>query len=145
MKSENDFVIVIFHGGAEGADKSTVPEKEEWVGNENRGNVALVARTAIDAGADLVLGSGPHVLRKIEIYKDSPIAYSLGNFVGASKLITKGVLAYSGIFTATLDKSHQLRSAEEAEYDFQSILLTPDGIPYIDETNTSKIFLKSLK
>jgi poly-gamma-glutamate capsule biosynthesis protein CapA/YwtB (metallophosphatase superfamily) len=139
LKSENDFVIVLFHGGAEGSDKSAVTGEEEWVGNENRGNVELVAHTAIDAGADLVLGSGPHVLRKIEKYKSGVIAYSLGNFVGANRLVSKGVLAYSGIFTATLKEN------SETKYDFQSILLSPLGIPYIDTENISKTFLESLK
>jgi poly-gamma-glutamate synthesis protein (capsule biosynthesis protein) len=36
---------------------------------------------AIDAGADVIFGNGPHVLRGIEIYKDKPIFYSLGNFI----------------------------------------------------------------
>jgi len=34
----------------------------------------------IDAGADLVIGHGPHVVRGMEVYKDRLIAYSLGNF-----------------------------------------------------------------
>ena len=38
-------------------------------------------RRAIDAGADMVIGSGPHVLRGIEIYKGKPIFYSLSNFI----------------------------------------------------------------
>ena len=37
---------------------------------------------AVRAGADLVLGSGPHVLRAMEIYRGRLIAYSLGNFSG---------------------------------------------------------------
>ena len=40
----------------------------------------LVARTAIDAGADLILGHGPHILNGIEIYKGKPILYSMGHF-----------------------------------------------------------------
>lgn len=40
-----------------------------------------VARQAIDAGADLVVGHGPHRLRGIEIHKKRPILYSLGNFI----------------------------------------------------------------
>lgn len=39
------------------------------------------ARECIDAGADIVIGHGPHVLRGIEIYKGCPIFYSLGNFI----------------------------------------------------------------
>ncbi len=38
------------------------------------------AHAAIDAGADVFAGTGPHVLRGIEIYKGRPIFYSLGNF-----------------------------------------------------------------
>ncbi len=39
------------------------------------------ARAAIDAGADVVVGHGPHILRGIELYKGKPIFYSLGNFI----------------------------------------------------------------
>jgi len=44
-------------------------------------NDEIPFRRAVDAGADLVLGTGPHVLRGIEIYKGKPIFYSLGNFI----------------------------------------------------------------
>jgi poly-gamma-glutamate capsule biosynthesis protein CapA/YwtB (metallophosphatase superfamily) len=39
------------------------------------------AHAAVDAGADVFVGSGPHVLRGIEIYKGKVILYSLGNFI----------------------------------------------------------------
>jgi poly-gamma-glutamate capsule biosynthesis protein CapA/YwtB (metallophosphatase superfamily) len=39
-----------------------------------------IAHTAIDAGADLVMGHGPHLPMGIEIYKDKPIFYSVGSF-----------------------------------------------------------------
>ena len=41
----------------------------------------IMYRRAIDAGADMVIGSGPHVLRGIEIYKGKPIFYSLADFI----------------------------------------------------------------
>jgi poly-gamma-glutamate synthesis protein (capsule biosynthesis protein) len=44
-------------------------------------NDEIMYRRAVDAGADLVLGSGPHVLRGIEIRRGKPILYSLSNFV----------------------------------------------------------------
>ena len=44
-------------------------------------NQTLVIHKAVDAGADIILGTGPHVLRGIEIYKGKPIIYSLGNFI----------------------------------------------------------------
>lgn len=79
-KKRADLVIVSFHGGAEGESATRVPQKTEIFFGEARGNLPLFARTVIDAGADLVLGHGPHVLRGMEIYKDRLIAYSLGNF-----------------------------------------------------------------
>ncbi len=75
-----DIVVVSFHGGAEGTDSQNVPRTTELYFGEQRGNLPLFAHTVIDAGADLVLGHGPHVLRGMEIYKDRLIAYSLGNF-----------------------------------------------------------------
>lgn len=44
-------------------------------------NDEIMFRRAVDAGADLVIGTGPHVLRGIEIYKGRPIFYSLGDFI----------------------------------------------------------------
>ena len=43
----------------------------------------------IDAGADLVVGHGPHLLRGMELYKGKPIFYSLGNFIGQNELVAK--------------------------------------------------------
>ena len=79
-KKKADIVIVSFHGGAEGTDHQHVPAQTEIFAGETRGNLPLFAHTVIDAGADLVLGHGPHVMRGMEIYKDRLIAYSLGNF-----------------------------------------------------------------
>ena len=44
-------------------------------------NDMIMFHRAVEAGADLVLGSGPHVLRGIELYKGRPIFYSLANFI----------------------------------------------------------------
>jgi len=48
-----------------------------------------IAKKSIDAGADLFIGHGPHVLRGIEIYRGKPIFYSLGNFIFQNDLIRK--------------------------------------------------------
>ncbi len=75
-----DLVVVSFHGGAEGADRQHVPNgREEFLG-EDRGDLRAFARAAIDAGADLVIGHGPHVVRGMEVYRRRLVAYSLGNF-----------------------------------------------------------------
>lgn len=139
LKKNNDFVIVIFHGGSEGADKTLVPDMTEYMGTEDRGNVSLVAHTAIDAGADLVLGSGPHVLRKIETYKGKMIAYSLGNFVGGNgALATTGLLGISGMVTSTLSLNHASAPT------FTSVLLSTNGIPSLDPLEQGKQLINSL-
>ena len=63
-----DIVVVMFHFGVEGASEPSQRQRQ-------------LSRAAIGAGANLVLGSHPHVLQKIEDYGGGLIAYSLGNFV----------------------------------------------------------------
>ena len=85
-----NFVLVYFHGGAEGKDFQHVTREDEEFLGFNRGNVYRFAHDVIDAGADLVMGSGPHVTRAVEIYKDRLIGYSLGNFSTYSRFNLAG-------------------------------------------------------
>jgi poly-gamma-glutamate capsule biosynthesis protein CapA/YwtB (metallophosphatase superfamily) len=75
-----DIVVVSFHGGAEGARYQHVPQGVEMFYGEDRGDLRTFTHAMIDAGADLVIGHGPHVMRGMEVYKGRLIAYSLGNF-----------------------------------------------------------------
>jgi hypothetical protein len=104
--TQADLVICVLHAGAEGSDRQHVPYGTEYAFGENRGNSRVFSRSVIDAGADLVIASGPHVLRGMQRYHDKVIAYSLGNFATSnSALTTSGVLGDSGIFKITLDAS----------------------------------------
>jgi hypothetical protein len=76
-----DLLVVTFHGGTEGAAAVRTPVGPEFLGQEARGDLRRWARVVIDAGADAVVGHGPHVLRGVEFYRGRPIFYSLGNFV----------------------------------------------------------------
>jgi hypothetical protein len=76
-----DILVVTFHGGAEGAKAGSTPDSMEYLGREPRGHLRRWARVAIDAGADAVVGHGPHILRGVEFYAEKPIVYSLGNFM----------------------------------------------------------------
>lgn len=98
-----DIVVVSFHGGAEGTDQQRVPNRTEFYGSEARGNLPLFARTVIDAGADLVLGHGPHVMRGMEIYKDRLIAYSMGNFATYGMFTLRAETALTAIFEIKLN------------------------------------------
>src|SRR5690349_22864915 len=75
-------VVVYMHAGAEGDGADHVTGREEIYLGEDRGNPEAFAHMAIDAGASLVIASGPHVLRGLQFYHGQLIAYSLGNFAG---------------------------------------------------------------
>lgn len=86
LDSLTDIVIVSFHGGAEGRDHQHVTKKTEKFYGEDRGNVYEFAHKMVDAGADIIFGHGPHVVRAIEVYKNRFIAFSLGNFCTYSRM-----------------------------------------------------------
>lgn len=73
VRESCDYVVVYVHWGIERRDR---PEEYQ------RG----LGKQYIDAGADLVIGSHPHVLQGMEYYKGKPIVYSLGNFVFGSSI-----------------------------------------------------------
>jgi hypothetical protein len=95
-------VVVIIHAGAEGADQLHTPTGTQYFLGENRGNARLFAQSVIAAGASVVFGSGPHVIRGVQDDRGHLIAYSLGNFVGYHTLSGGGVLDDSGIIRVTL-------------------------------------------
>jgi poly-gamma-glutamate capsule biosynthesis protein CapA/YwtB (metallophosphatase superfamily) len=99
-----DLVVVSMQAGAEGNEHLRVRDHEEMFLGENRGNTFAFARKAIDLGADLVLGHGPHVLRGMECYKGKLIAYSLGNFVGYNALSIKRAAAVTVALHVQLSK-----------------------------------------
>ena len=73
-----NMVVVYMHAGAEGSDADHVTGREEYYLGEDRGNPEAFAHMAINAGASLVIASGPHVLRGMQFYKGHLIAYSAG-------------------------------------------------------------------
>jgi poly-gamma-glutamate capsule biosynthesis protein CapA/YwtB (metallophosphatase superfamily) len=107
-RSRAKLVIVSIQAGAEGSDALKVLNRDEMFLGENRGNVFAFARRAVDLGADLVLGHGPHVVRGMEIYQGKLIAYSLGNFVGYGALSIKRAAALSTVLRVTLSEAGQL-------------------------------------
>ncbi len=92
-----DLLVVTFHGGAEGSKALHVAEAAESLGREPRGDLRAWARAVIDAGADGVVGHGPHVLRGIEFYRGKPIVYSLGNFLTYRGFNLAGPLGLTGV------------------------------------------------
>jgi hypothetical protein len=97
-------MIVSFHGGAEGSKFEHVTRANEIFYQENRGNVYAFAHAVIDAGADLVLGHGPHVSRAVEVYKNKFIAYSLGNFCTYGMFNLKGPNGIAPLLNIKINK-----------------------------------------
>jgi poly-gamma-glutamate capsule biosynthesis protein CapA/YwtB (metallophosphatase superfamily) len=73
-KAENDFVVVYIHWGTESTSEL------DWAQKEQAPKIAA-------AGADLIIGDHPHVLQGITYYGETPVIYSLGNFLFNSKTL----------------------------------------------------------
>ena len=106
-----DVVVVMAHAGAEGSGETHVPRGPETYLGEPRGDSRAFAHAAIDAGADLVAMSGPHVMRGMEAYRSRLIDYSMGNFAGYKVFGLGGVLSTSGVLRVTLNRDGTFVSA----------------------------------
>lgn len=112
LEAECDIVLVSFHGGAEGSKHEHVPREYEYFLGQNRGNVYKFAHKAIDAGADIVIGHGPHVTRAVELYKNRFIAYSLGNFCTYRRFNIRGVSGIAPIIKIWIDNNGKFIKAK---------------------------------
>ncbi len=135
-----DIVVFSFHGGMEGAGARHVPGKTEIAWGERRGDTKALSRAAIDAGADLVLSHGPHVLRAMEVYRDRLIAYSLGNFMGFRQFGTGGCpTGTSLILEADLAPNGALVQAK-----IHPMALDKQSIPRTDSTGEAIKHIREL-
>jgi hypothetical protein len=137
--AQADLVVVTMHAGAEGSDRTHVTPGTETFLGENRGNPVAFSHAVVDAGADLVVGSGPHVLRGMEWYHGRLIAYSLGNFAGYKVFALGGPLSLSGILRVTL----------RGDGSFDSGTLVPTrlvgaGLPALDPAESAHGIVRTL-
>ena len=139
LSTENDIVIVSFHAGAEGETHTRVPFEMEFFHGEKRGDVALFAHTAIESGADVILGHGPHVPRALELYQGKIIAYSLGNFCTTLGINVRGKNGLAPILSVTINQdgnfvSGKIDSARQ---------IRPHG-PVLDKKHRAAKLIKKL-
>ena len=137
--ARHDIVIVSFHGGAEGQNVTRLPFGEEEYFGEPRGNVVRFSRLMVDAGADLVLGHGPHVVRAMERYRDRLIAYSLGNFATYYGISVDGIKGIAPILVATLDGEGRFVEGKI----YSTIQIRPAG-PSLDPEGRALQLIRSL-
>jgi len=128
-RATNDLVFVSFHGGAEGTNATHVKDGAEKYLGENRGDLKAFTHGVIDAGADLVIGHGPHVVRALEVYNGHLIAYSLGNFATYGRFDLSGPLGVAAILEVSL--------AEDGKFVSGKLISTKqegEGVPTTDAT-----------
>ena len=126
-----DYLVVYVHWGIE---RNTMPEAYQ----------RTQGRQYIDAGADLVVGSHPHVLQGIEYYNGKPILYSLGNFIFGSSIpetmLVKAEIGEDGTaalklypavssagYTRTMEEGKLPAFYEKMEALSEEIQITEDG------------------
>lgn len=134
-----DILIISFHGGTEGTKALHTTYKFENLYGEPRGNVIEFAHRMIDAGADMVIGHGPHVPRGMEIYKDKLIAYSLGNFCTYRCMQLVGELGYAPLLVAEVDSVGNFLRGE-----IHSFRQFPPGGPSFDSSEAAFRLMRDL-
>jgi poly-gamma-glutamate synthesis protein (capsule biosynthesis protein) len=124
-----DIVIVSLHCHESGANRSVPADF-----------IPVFARAVIDAGADVFVGHGPHVLRGIEIYKSKPIFYSLSNFIFQNETLLRmpsdsyeqyglddDVAQTADYLDARYDKDRRSFPADPEYWDSVTVLTKWDG------------------
>jgi poly-gamma-glutamate synthesis protein (capsule biosynthesis protein) len=100
-----DYVLVTIHAHEGGRDR-LVPADF----------LVTFARAMVDAGADLFVGHGPHVLRGVEIYKGKPIMYSLGDFIFQNETLVR--LPSENYENLGLDAAAHVNDFNDRRYNF---------------------------
>src|SRR3954449_11822630 len=111
---------------------SRTPRGPKAFGAKTGGAPRRFAHAAIAAGADLVVGSGPHVIRGVEWYHHRLIAYSTGNFAGYHNFGLGGTLSLSAIFRVTLKPDGTFVKGR-----WISVRLADPGLPQLDYSKSS--------
>jgi poly-gamma-glutamate synthesis protein (capsule biosynthesis protein) len=99
-----DFTVVTIHAHEHAGRRELSPEF-----------LHLFARAMIEAGADVFVGHGPHVLRGIEIYQGKPILYSLGNFIFQNETLLR--LPYDNYARYELDDNAHVADFNDMRYE----------------------------
>ncbi len=139
LRRSTDIVIVSFHGGGEGTGFQHVKPGMELFFGEPRGDLREFTHAVIDAGAALVLGHGPHVLRGMEVYKDRLIVYSMGNFCTYGWFHLQAETALTAVFSITLQPDGRFLNGV-----LTAGTQSPVGGPVEDESGQAVRLLRTL-
>lgn len=132
-------LVVTMHMGAEGRGRQNTPDAREESFGEDRGNVVAFARAAVESGADLVIGHGPHVMRAVQWRDSALVFYSLGNLATYGPFSLGEPLNRGGLACAVLDADGGILAAE-----LRSTRQLPPGIVQPDSTGRAAALADSL-
>ncbi len=139
LKQDHDLVLVSLHGGAEGLTAMSLPDSIEYYMGENRGHLIQFSHDVIDAGADLVVGHGPHVARAMELYKGKLVAYSLANFATYGRFNLQAERRFGAVLDVEITPGGELLSAR-----IISIEQKYWGVPFVDPQHRFSNMVDSL-
>lgn len=139
VAANHDITIVSFHGGAEGSKALHVPDEMELFYGEKRGHLREFAKAVVGAGADIVIGHGPHVPRGMQLIDGHLVAYSLGNFATYGRFNLSGYLGSTLILEVTLDHKGKLVSGRILPYRLEG-----EGVPHPDGEGTAINLIRTL-
>jgi poly-gamma-glutamate capsule biosynthesis protein CapA/YwtB (metallophosphatase superfamily) len=139
LSKKYNLLIVSVHGGKEGTSALRTRNELEYFIGKPRGNLIQFAHGAIDRGADLILGHGPHVPRAIEVYQKRLIAYSLGNFCTYGRMSLNKEEGYAPMLWAELSESGEFIRGK-----LYSFVQVPPGGPKKDEKERAWTLIKKL-
>lgn len=132
-------LVVSTHMGAEGRDAQRTRDSVETYLGEDRGNPVAFARAAVEAGASVVIGHGPHVMRAAEWYRGAPILYSLGNLLTYGPFNLTEPMNRGAVACLALD-----REGRAKEVVLRSTWQAPPGILAVDPTGRAATLVDSL-
>ncbi|MBT3229897.1 MAG: CapA family protein [Candidatus Marinimicrobia bacterium] len=139
LKLDHDIVVVSIHGGAEGLAAMHLPDSIEYYLGENRGHMIEFSHRMIDAGADLIMGHGPHIARAMELYKGKLVAYSLANFATYGRFNLQAERRFGAVLDIKLSQDGDLLGAR-----IISIEQKYWGVPFVDKEHRFSHLVDSL-
>jgi poly-gamma-glutamate capsule biosynthesis protein CapA/YwtB (metallophosphatase superfamily) len=139
LSKKYDVLILSIHGGKEGGTALQSIDEFEYFLKEPRGNLIQFAHEAVERGADLILGHGPHVPRAMETYQGRLIVYSLGNFCTYEGMSLGNEKGYAPLFWLELGENGEFIRGK-----IYSFIQVPPGGPKMDKQERAYTLIKKL-
>lgn len=139
LRQSHDAVILFYQLGGEGDPAALLPEGPEVFLNEQRGDARAFAQRMQAAGASLLIGHGPHVLRAAECVGNTPVFHSIGNFVSAGGLSARNLSNVALLPEVLFDDKGQVRGVRAFPVTFSA-----QRYPILDNTGRGVSLVNAL-